>query len=135
MLQNCGLGIVLLKLYATTGSFTPDARLKSLILATGVTYRNHCPTISQAELTSNAAPDTSQVSRRQSLPNDYSSRHEAFHANAIPVYVPSIIAFHPAASPSQLTNHKSLSNRTSLGHAKPNRCSEHRYQICRIYCL
>ena len=30
------LGIVLLKLYATTGSSTPDARLKSLILAAGV---------------------------------------------------------------------------------------------------
>jgi len=54
---GCVLGIVLLKLYATTGSSTPNARLKSLILATGVTYRSHCPTISRAELTSNAAPD------------------------------------------------------------------------------
>ena len=78
--SSCGtvLGIVLLKMYATTGSSTPNARLKSLVLATGVTYRNNSPTISRAELTSNAAQDASQVSQRQSLPsNDYSSRHEA----------------------------------------------------------
>ena len=78
--SSCGtvLGIVLLKLYATTGSSTPNAPFKYLILATGVTYRNHAPTISRAELTSNAAQDALQVSQRQSLPsNDYLSRHEA----------------------------------------------------------
>lgn len=45
ILQNRVLGIVLLKLYATTGRSTPDARLKSLILTTGVTYRNHFPIV------------------------------------------------------------------------------------------
>ena len=138
--SSCGtvLGIVLLKLYATTGSSTPNAPFKCLILATGVTYRNHSPTISRAELTSNAAQDALQ---------DLSGK--AFHQMTTRLgmklsfitsrkWNPSLRAINNSFPPSltiSTHNSQSLSNSTPLGHVKLNKYSEHRYHICRIYSL